>query len=113
MSSRARGFLKIAAILAAATVGDGVFALPYLFSKSGWFVGLFYLVFLTAIVAAAHIIYFRVLEASGEKERLLGLTRAYLGKLGFGVGFFAIVAGLLLALVAILILGARFVTLLS
>ncbi len=109
---RAKDFLKIAAIIAAATVGDGVFALPFIFYKSGWLLGLLYLAFLATIVIVAHVIYLRVLEQEDEKERLLGLVKIYFGKWGFGIGFFAIVAGLLLAIVAFLVLGGRFVSLL-
>jgi hypothetical protein len=107
-----KNFLKIAAILAAATVGDGVFALPYVFQQSGWLLGIFYLALLTAIVVIAHLAYLKTLERVNEEERLLGLTKKYLGSWGFGMGFFSIVAGLILSLVAILILGARFTALL-
>ncbi|HVO28665.1 MAG TPA: aromatic amino acid transport family protein [Candidatus Paceibacterota bacterium] len=106
-----RRFWKVAAIVAAATVGDGVFALPFVFYQAGWLLCLLYLAVLGAMVAVAHVVYFRTLEASGEKERLLGLARQYFGPGGFWVGFTAIVLGLLLALVAYLILGSQFIQL--
>src|SRR5271170_2025604 len=102
MSPSSKNFLKIAAILAAATIGDGIFALPYVFKESGWLLGLFYLALLTAIVVVAHVVYLKTLEQVDEQERLLGLTKKYLGNWGFAAGFFSIVAGLLLSLVAIL-----------
>src|SRR6266481_1956106 len=107
-----RGFLKVALVMAAATVGDGVFALPYVFLKSGWALGLAYFALLGAFVAFVHVIYFKTLERVDEKERLLGLTKKYFGARGFWVGFLIIVIGLLLSLVAILILGAKFLELL-
>jgi len=103
--------MKIAAIVAAATVGDGIFALPYVFYHSGWLVCLFYLVALGAVVVMAHTVYLKTLEKVGEKERLLGLSKLYLGDGGFWVGFLAIVVGLLLTLVAYLILGMQFIKL--
>ena len=103
------GFFKVAAIVAAATVGDGVFALPYVFVRAGWLTCLFYLVVLAVFVSAAHVIYLKVLEKIGEKERLLGLAERYFGRGGFWIGFVAIVFGLLLTLVAYLILGEQFV----
>jgi amino acid permease len=103
--------MRTAAIVAAATVGDGVFALPFVFMQSGWLVGLFYLVVLGIFVSAAHVVYLKTLEKIGEKERLLGLAKKYFGSGGFWVGFVAIVLGLLLTLVAYLILGAQFVRL--
>ncbi len=106
-----RRHVKVAAIIAAATIGDGVFALPYVFRESGWAVGLFYLAALSAVVITAHVVYLETLEKTGEKKRLLGLAREHLGAGGFWVGFFAIVVGLLLVLVAYLVLGAGFVRL--
>jgi len=109
MKSAQGGFFKVAAIVAAATVGDGVFALPYVFMQSGWLVGLFYLVVLAVFVSAAHVVYLKTLEKIGERERLLGLVKQYFGRGGFWVGFVAIVLGLLLTLVAYLILGMQFI----
>ena len=105
-------FFKVAAIIAAATVGDGIFALPYVFSRAGWLLGLFYLAGLGALVVLAHTVYLKTIEKVGEKERLLGLARRYLGPAGFWTGFVAIVVGLFLTLVAYLILGTQFVRLL-
>lgn len=111
MKAAEGGFFKVAAIVAAATVGDGVFALPYLFYQSGWLTSIFYLVVLAAFVSAAHVVYLKTLEKIGEKERLLGLAKRYFGVSGFWIGFVAIVLGLLLTLVAYLILGAQFIRL--
>ncbi len=111
MNSSPKSFLKVAAILTAATIGDGIFALPYVFYQSGWLLGLFYLVFLASIVIVVHTVYFETLQRVGEKERLLGLSKLYLGSAGFWTGFVAIVLGLLLTLVAYLILGTHFVQL--
>jgi amino acid permease len=105
------GSFKVAAIVAAATVGDGIFALPYVFYQSGWLLGLLYLIVLGVFVSAAHVVYLKTLEKIGEKERLLGLTRKYFGAPGFWLGFVAIVVGLLLTLVAYLILGTQFILL--
>src|SRR6185437_233506 len=101
--------LKIALVVAAATVGDGVFALPFVFKTAGWFVGIIYLAALGGFVIFAHIIYLKTLEKVGEKEPLLALSKIYLGEAGFWTGFLAIVVGLLLTLVAYLILGMQFI----
>ncbi len=99
----------VAAIIAAATIGDGIFALPFVFAAAGWAVGLFYLVTFAILVGIAHVIYLKTLEKRGEKERLLELARIYFGPVGFWTAFIAIVLGLLFALVACLLLGARFI----
>lgn len=100
---------KIAGLVAAATVGDGIFALPYIFAQAGWLLCLIYMVALAALVILAHSVYLATLEKVGEKERLLGLARRYLGDGGFWVGFIAIVLGLLLTLLAYLLLGTQFI----
>jgi amino acid permease len=103
---------KIPAIIVAATIGDGIFALPYVFSQAGWLLGLAYLAFLAAIIITTHAIYLKTLEQLGEKDRLLGLARKYLGAPGFWFGFVAIVAGLLMGFIIFLLLGAQFLRLL-
>lgn len=100
--------LTIAAIVAAATIGEGVFAIPYIIQASGWLVALGYFVAVIALVSVAHILYLRTLAAIDERERLLGLARNYFGGTGFWAGFFAIVVGLLLSFVAYLVLGSQF-----
>ncbi len=101
----------VAAIVAAATVGDGIFALPYVFYRAGWLLSIGWLLALAAFVSVGHIVYLKTLEKIGEKQRLLGLARRYLGPGGFWAGFVAIVLGLLLTLVAYLILGGQFILL--
>jgi hypothetical protein len=104
--------MPIAAIVAAATIGEGVFAIPYIIQASGWLVALGYFVAVIAIVSVAHILYLRTLAAVNEKERLLGLARKYFGAAGFWTGFVAIVVGLLLGFVAYLVLGTQFLEIL-
>jgi amino acid permease len=104
--------LTIAAVVAAATIGTGVFALPYVIQTSGWLLALCYFVALIAAVSVAHIVYLRTLEKVDEKERLLGLAKRYFGMGGFWFGFLAIVIGLLLSFVAYLVLGGQFVAIL-
>ena len=105
--------LRIITIITAATIGSGMFAIPYIIQTAGWFVTLAYFVALGAVISLAHILYLRTLDAVHEKERLLGLARHYFGISGFWIGFFAIVLGFLLSLVAYLVLGAQFIHVIS
>ena len=100
--------LKDAGLVIASTVGAGIFALPYIFAQSGFALGVFYMVVLGAIIVFAHTLYWRVLDITNERERLLGLTRRYLGVTGYVFGAVVIVAGLTLALSIHLILGLQF-----
>ncbi|MDE2018787.1 MAG: hypothetical protein KGJ13_00360 [Patescibacteria group bacterium] len=104
--------VKTVLIIAAATIGSGVFALPYLFETAGWALCLLYYLIWAAVVIGAQAVYLKTLEAVDERERLLGLARKYFGRFGFWVGFFAIVVGLLLSFVIFLLLGSQFVHLL-
>ncbi len=106
-----RGFFRAcrgATVLMASTLGAGIFALPYVFERAGLLVGIFYLLIFSAVVIYVHVLYWRTLSAVKEKERLLGLTKIYLGKFGYALGFAAVVCGLMLVLVIHLILGAKF-----
>ncbi len=110
--STGKGFFKIAAIVAAATIGSGMFALPYVIASAGWLLSIFYFAIFIVLLSVAHIVYLKTLASVGEKERLLGLSRKYFGIPGFWIGFIAIVLGLLLSFTAYLIIGPQFVSLL-
>ena len=101
--------LTIVAVVAAATIGEGVFAIPYVIVTAGWGIALGYFAAIAAIVSAAHVLYLRTLAAGGEKRRLLGLVRDHFGEAGFWTGFVAVVGGILLGFTAYLVLGARFI----
>jgi hypothetical protein len=101
--------LKITIIIAAATIGSGAFALPYVIQESGWLLSLGYFIAIIAVVSLAHALYFKTLDQVQEKERLLGLARKYYGATGFWVGFLSIVIGLLLSFIAYLVLGTQFI----
>ncbi len=107
--NNARVFFGSAGILAATTLGAGIFALPYIFYQSGWAAGFFYLFVLGATIIFVHTLYGKVLFRGGGAERLLGLTRTHFGNGLFRAAFFAIVGGLLLVLVIYLILAQTFV----
>jgi len=104
-------FLKISGIITGTTLGAGVFALPYIFLRSGSTLSFFYLVALGAIIAGAHALYWKTLLAVDGKEHLIGLARNNLGKFWYWSGVFSIVAGLIFALVIYLILGNGFIQL--
>ena len=103
--------LSDTAVMVGTTVGAGIFSLPYVFKEAGLFAGAFYLVTLSLIVISVHALYWEVLKKTGGDLRLLGLARKYLGAAWYVVSFGAIIIGLLLTLVAYLILGSRFLSL--
>ncbi len=102
-----------AGVLVATTIGAGIFALPYVFLKAGWFLGLFYLVALSAILYEIHALFARASLEGRGRSGLTGLLAKHFGRTAAGLGSVAIAGGLLLALVVYLILSSGFVELLG
>lgn len=100
--------LKGAGILAATTIGAGVFALPYLFAKAGWLTGTAYLLFLGLLLGWVHRLYLQALAQAGGKKRLLAFLREEQSDWLFGLSVIAVVGGLVLTLVVYLVLGVEF-----
>lgn len=105
-------FFATTGIVVATTLGAGMFALPFVFLRAGVSAGMVYLVAVGAAIVMAHLVYWRVLAKEDERERLLGLIKRHLSGAEYGIGFVALVAGLLLTLVAYLVIGAGFLMLL-
>lgn len=104
-----KSFFRESGIVVATTIGAGIFALPYVFARAGWLVSTFYLAGLGVVIVTAHVLYWKVLDKVKEKERLLGLARAYLGRFGYFLGLTSVILGLTLVLTAHLILGNQFI----
>ena len=106
--SRFKSFWGSVSLLAATTIGAGMFSLPYIFNESGWLTGIFYLVFLSCAVIFAHYLYWLALSQDGGRNNLLGLVREKLGRAVFYVALVSVIAGLFLILVIYLILAQNF-----
>ncbi len=96
--------LGSAGILAATTLGAGIFALPYVFYRAGWVTSLFYMLVFGAALIFIHTLYARVLFRERGAKRLLGLVQTHFGERAFWFAFVALVGGLLLVLVIYLAL---------
>ena len=105
---RRHPFISSLAILAAATIGVGIFSLPFVFEEVGPLTGIAFLVILAVVIATAHALYYEALEKAGRGENIVLLARTYFGKAGTVLGFGCTVIGLLLALVVLLVVGSRF-----
>ncbi|MCL5016435.1 MAG: hypothetical protein M1312_02380 [Patescibacteria group bacterium] len=98
-------------LLSGSVIGAGVFALPYVFYRAGWAVGLFYVVAFAVLVTVSHIMYAQVVEITPGEHRLVGFSRIYLGKLSEWTATLVSPIGLLLTLTVYLILGEKFLLL--
>jgi amino acid permease len=94
-------------ILAATTIGAGMFGLPYIFYKSGFLVGFFYIFIFGFLMILTHYLYAEVILKSNE-DSLLEIIQK---KLNFKLYFFAflsITIGLIFTLLVYLILAGQF-----
>ncbi|HEY4498196.1 MAG TPA: aromatic amino acid transport family protein [Candidatus Paceibacterota bacterium] len=95
-------------LLASMIIGAGMFALPYVFEKAGFSLGLFYLAAFAAVFAAIHLMYLRIIDSTEGKHRFVGYARIYLGDFGFWLAVLTTAIGLILVLTAYLVLGVSF-----
>ena len=109
--SRFKDFLWEAGLLGATTIGAGVFALPYIFSKSGWLLSILYIGLISSLIFSVHLLYWQVLVKAGGRDNLLGLVKKYFGKAGYYSAFLIIIGGLTMTLVVYLILAREFIVL--
>ncbi len=103
--------LWVVNLMAATTVGAGLFALPYVFAQAGWLLAGSYLLVLAAAAAFVHGVYLEVVRQEGEKPRLLTLIEKYYGRNARLGGLVTILGGLTLTLLAYLILSRGLIAL--
>lgn len=98
------------AILAGSIIGAGLFALPYIASKSGVAVMAFYLVFLGLFALIIHLMVAEIALNSPDNKRLPGFAKLYLGKRGEKIALFSSIFGILGTMLAYLIIGGDFLS---
>ena len=84
-------------------IGAGIFALPYAFSKSGFFPGLIWLVLLGLIMAVVSMAYGEIVLRTPKNMEMAGYAEYYLGKKGRIAITFSLVLGIYAALTAYVI----------
>ncbi len=100
--------LWITNLMAATTVGAGLFALPFVFAQAGWALGLLYVAGLAFALGFAHQLYLKTLKETEYRHGLLGLIQRFYGQVGRRVALIVVLGGLLLTLLAYLILSRQF-----
>ena len=84
-------------------IGAGILGLPYIFAKSGWLAGLFWLMILGAIMTFTNLVLGEITLRTKEKLQLTGYAQKYLGKWAKYIMFFAVIFGVYAALLAYLL----------
>lgn len=89
--------------LTGTVIGAGILGLPYVFSRSGFFIGVFWLLLLGAIMIFVNLCLAEVSLRTKQNHQLPGYAKKYLGKWGKRLMFFAMIFGVYSALIAYLI----------
>lgn len=112
-SNKNKNFWLAVFSLVGTTVGAGIFSLPYVFAKAGFFLGLAEFGILVFIVLLIQQIFGEiVLRANGHK-RLVGLTSIYLGRTWKKFVTVSVVLGGVGTLLIYIIFGGKFLSLIS
>jgi len=84
-------------------IGAGILGLPYVFAKSGFLAGLFWLIVLGAVMIFTNLALGEVTLRTRGKHQLAGYAEKYLGKWAGRIMFLAMIFGVYSALLAYLI----------
>ena len=93
-------FIRSISVLVGTIVGAGIFGLPYAFAKSGFIVGLIYLLLLIVVFYLISLCYAEVILRTKDKLEMAGYVERYLGKKGKILITFSFILGIYGALVA-------------
>lgn len=89
--------------LIGAVIGAGILGLPYVFAKSGFTIGIFWLVVLGLILTYCKLCFGEVTLRTKKRHQLTGYAEKYLGKIGKNFAIFSMFFGIYSALLAYLI----------
>jgi len=84
-------------------IGAGILGLPYIFAKSGFLAGLFWLIVLGAVIIFINLTLSEITLRTKERYQLTGYAKKYLGTWGGYIMFIAMTFGIYSALIAYLI----------
>ncbi|MFA4960450.1 MAG: aromatic amino acid transport family protein [Candidatus Pacearchaeota archaeon] len=89
--------------LSGTIIGAGILGLPYIFSKSGFFVGVLWLIIFGGIMTFVNLCFGEITLRTNGKHQLSGYAEKYLGKWGKRIMFFAVIFGVYSALLAYIV----------
>ena len=98
-----KSIYRAIAVLIGTTIGAGIFGIPYVVSKIGFFPGIFYILILGSLVLILNLIYGEIILRTSGDHQLTGYGEIYLGKIGKKIASLALFIGLYGALLAYLI----------
>ena len=101
-------FLKALAIFLGTIIGVGIFGLPFVAFKSGFWVVVGYFFIMALIAMTMNLIYGRVIIGTEKVHRLPGYVHQYLGIKWKKFSFFVVAFSIIGSLLAYLIIGGQF-----
>ncbi|MBU2545428.1 hypothetical protein KKC65_03190 [Patescibacteria group bacterium] len=101
-------FLKVLAVFLGTIIGVGIFGLPFVAAKAGFFTVFIYFLIMAGIAIAINIIYSEIVLNTKKLHRFPGYVQEYLGLRWKKFTFFVTAFGLIGALLAYLIVGGQF-----
>jgi len=101
-------FLKAFSIYLGTVIGVGIFGLPFVALRAGFFVVVSYFLCMALVAILINFLYGEVILGTKEMHRLPGYVGKYLGEKWKRITFLVITIGLMGALLAYLIIGGQF-----
>ncbi len=98
------------ATLSGTIIGAGLFALPYITLKVGFWVILGYFLVLGSLAILIHLFFAELALKTPDFKRLPGFAKIYLGNWGKNIAYISTILGLFGVLLAYLILGGEFLS---
>jgi amino acid permease len=103
-----KNFYYAIASLIGATIGVGIFGIPYVVAKTGFIWGTLSLIFLGLVSLLINLLYGEVVLATKENHRLVGYAKKYLNKWEQKIAIFALIFSCYGSMLAYLIVGGEF-----
>lgn len=100
------------ATLTGTIIGVGIFSLPFIAMKVGFFVMLIYFIVLGSVALLIHLLFGELSLKTPDFKRLPGFSRIYLGSFAEGIAFFSNILGGLGSILAYIIVGGEFLAVL-
>lgn len=105
-----KSYIYAVSVIVGTSVGAGVFSLPFVASKSGFFIFLALIFILGFIMLVLTLMYAEVTLRTKKKSRLVGYCEKYLGKKGKRIATPVTLVALYSSMLAYIIIGGKFLS---
>lgn len=105
---RDRKFIQAVAVLVGTMVGAGIYGIPYVFSRAGFFIGMLWLVGLTAVLTLFNLLFGELTLSTAGHHQIPGYAKIWLGSWGRRLTTLVNVVSIYGALLAYLIILGEF-----